>query len=264
MNESVQNLAFVPTMGALHAGHLSLIELAKKYSDEVVVSIFVNPLQFENADDLEKYPRDVEADTVKALGAGATKVWAPTLEEIYPGDIRKLESGDIGKKFEGEDRGDHFDGVLTVVERLFKKVMPTHAIFGEKDFQQLYIIKKWVKQAGLSIDIIAAPLVRDIDGLALSSRNTRLSKDDRKAALVISRALKQATHERSIEAARNRLHDVLAGEPNFTLDYAEIINEDNFEPATAARKGRALVAGWVNGVRLLDNMPMRMPMRPEQ
>lgn len=257
MSESAQNLAFVPTMGALHAGHLSLIELAKQYSDQVVVSIFVNPLQFENPEDLEKYPRDVEADTTKALGAGATEVWVPTYDEIYPGEITKLDSGDIGKKFEGVGRGDHFDGVLTVVDRLFKIVQPTHAIFGEKDFQQLYIIKKWVKQAGLPIEIVAAPLVRDIDGLALSSRNVRLGKDDRKAALVISRALKQATHERSIEAARNRLHDVLAGEPNFTLDYAEIINEDNFEPATAARKGRALVAGWVNGVRLLDNMPMR-------
>ena len=257
MSESAQNFAFVPTMGALHAGHISLIELAKQYSNEVVVSIFVNPLQFENPVDLEKYPRDVDTDTTKALGAGATKVWVPTYDEIYPGEIKKLDSGYIGEKFEGVGRSDHFDGVLTVVDRLFKKVQPTHAIFGEKDFQQLYIIKRWVKQMSLPIEIIAAPLVRDIDGLALSSRNIRLSKDDRKAALVISRALKQATHERSVEAARNRLHDVLAGEPNFTLDYAEIINEDNFEPATAARKGRALVAGWVNGVRLLDNMPMR-------
>ena len=257
MSDSAENLAFVPTMGALHAGHLSLIELAKRYSDEVVVSIFVNPLQFENLEDLEKYPRDADADTAKAIGAGATKVWVPAFEEIYPEAIQKLDSGDIGKKYEGIGRADHFDGVLTVVERLFKKVKPTHAIFGEKDFQQLYIIKKWVKQMGLPIEIIGAPLVRDIDGLALSSRNIRLSKDDRKAALVISRALKQATHERSVEAARNRLHDVLEGEPNFTLDYAEIVNEDNFEPATAARKGRALVAGWVNGVRLLDNMPMR-------
>ena len=249
--------AFVPTMGALHAGHLSLIELAKKYSENVVVSIFVNPLQFENPEDLEKYPRDVDGDREKALSAGATEVWIPTYEEIYPGEIKKLDSGEIGKRFEGIGRGDHFDGVLTVVERLFKKVAPTHAVFGEKDFQQLYIIKKWVKEAKLPIEIVSGPLVRDTDGLALSSRNIRLNKDDRKAALVISRALKQATHERSVEVARDRLHDVLAGEPLFRVDYAEIINEDNFEPATSARKARALVAGWVNGVRLLDNMPMR-------
>lgn len=256
MDETEKRIAFVPTMGALHAGHLSLIELAKKFSDEVVVSIFVNPLQFENADDLERYPRDIDGDTVKATSAGATRVWVPTYEEIYPDSITKLDSGEIGKKYEGIGRRDHFDGVLTVVDRLFKAVKPTHAIFGEKDFQQLYIIKKWAKQNNLPIEIVAGPLIRDVDGLALSSRNVRLNRDDRKAALVISRALKQATHERSVEAARDRLHDVIAGEPNLKLEYAEIINEDNFEPATAARKGRAIVAGWVNGVRLLDNMAM--------
>lgn len=263
MDETEKRIAFVPTMGALHAGHLSLIELAKKFSDEVVVSIFVNPLQFENADDLKSYPRDIDSDTVKATSAGATRVWVPTYEEIYPDSISKLDSGEIGKRYEGIGRGDHFDGVLTVVDRLFKIVKPTHAVFGEKDFQQLYIIKKWAKLNSLPIEIVAGPLIRDVDGLALSSRNVRLNRDDRRAALVISRALKQATHERSVEAARDRLHDVIAGEPNFKLDYAEIINEDNFEPATAARKGRAIVAGWVNGVRLLDNMAMSQ-LRPEQ
>lgn len=248
--------AFVPTMGALHAGHLSLIEIAKKYSPEVVVSIFVNPLQFENPEDLEKYPRDVEGDTEKALGAGATEVWVPRYEDLYPGAIEKISAGALGEKFEGVGRAGHFDGVLTVVDRLFKHVQPEWAIFGEKDFQQLFIIKKWVKETGLPVQIVPAPLIRDIDGLALSSRNSRLSRDDRKSALIISRALKQATHERSLDSARNRLHDVLATEPSFTLDYAEIINEDNFEPATSPRKGRAIVAGWVNGVRLLDNMPM--------
>lgn len=263
MNDSARTIAFVPTMGALHAGHLSLIELAKKYSDDIVVSIFVNPLQFENPEDLAKYPRDIEGDTAKALSAGATQIWVPTYEEIYPDEVTKLDSGAIGTMYEGVGRVGHFDGVLTVVERLFKKVQPTHAIFGEKDFQQLFIIKKWVKQNRLPIDIVAGPLIRDLDGLALSSRNVRLSLEDRKAALVISRALKQATHERDVESARNRLHDVIAGEPNFKLDYAEIINEDNFEPATAARKGRAIVAGWVSGVRLLDNMAMSQ-LRPEK
>lgn len=257
MSDTHVSKAFVPTMGALHAGHLSLIELAKTYAEEVVVSIFVNPLQFENPDDLAKYPRDVEGDTEKALRAGATHVWVPTYEEIYPSEVVKLSSGELGRKYEGVGRVGHFDGVLTVVDRLFIPVQPDLAIFGEKDFQQLFIIKKWVKQSKLPIEIISGPLVRDADGLALSSRNVRLSPEDRKAALVISRALKQATHERSVETARDRLHDVLAGEPNFSLDYAEIINEDNFEPATSSRKGRALVAGWVNGVRLLDNMAMR-------
>ena len=217
----------------------------------------MNPLQFENPEDLEKYPRDLEADIAKAKAAGATEIWSPTYEEIYPDNPEKISSGEIGKIYEGAGREGHFDGVLTVVDRLFRHVQPTWAIFGEKDYQQLFIIKKWVKSSGLPIEIIPAPLIRDIDGLALSSRNIRLSKDDRKAALVMYRALKQATHERSVEAARDRLHDVLVGEPNFKLDYAEIINEDNFEPATSARKGRAIIAGWVNGVRLLDNMAMR-------
>ncbi len=246
----------VPTMGALHAGHLSLIEIGKQYSREIVVSIFVNPLQFEDPQDLAKYPRSVESDSQQALLAGATQIWAPTVEEIYPDQVSVIDSGVIGRKFEGVGREGHFDGVLTVVDRLFKHVQPTHAVFGEKDFQQLFIIKKWAKKSKLGIEIISAPVIRDVDGLALSSRNVRLGADDRKTALVISRALRQATHERSVESARDRLHDVLASEPGFELDYAEIINEDNFEPATSARKSRALVAGWVNGVRLLDNMQM--------
>ncbi len=248
--------AFVPTMGALHAGHLSLIEIAKSFSSNVVVSIFVNPLQFENPDDLATYPRDLDRDIAKAREAGATEIWSPTYDEIYPGEIAPISSGDLGKKYEGVGREGHFDGVLTVVDRLFKHVAPQWAVFGEKDFQQLFIIKRWVKSHNIPVEIVAAPLIRDLDGLALSSRNVRLSREDRKAALVISRALRQATSERSIESARDRLHDVLTSEPGFTLDYAEIINEDNFEPATSSRKGRALVAGWVNGVRLLDNMPM--------
>ncbi len=254
-----QNKVLVPTMGAIHAGHLSLIEIAKNYSSEIVLSIFVNPLQFEDPDDLAKYPRSVEADTKLALGAGATEIWAPTIEEIYPEKVITLDSGAIGRKFEGAGREGHFDGVLTVVDRLFKHIQPTYAIFGEKDFQQLFIIKRWVKKSGMEVEVIAAPIIRDIDGLALSSRNSRLSTEDRKSALVISRALRQATHERSVESARDRLHDVLSSEPSFQLDYAEIINEDNFEPATSARKARALVAGWVNGVRLLDNMAMSVP-----
>ncbi len=249
-------------MGALHAGHLSLIDIAKQYSSDVVVSIFVNPLQFEDPDDLAKYPRTLESDSERALGAGASEIWAPTEKDIYPDEVQLIDAGAIGKKYEGAGREGHFDGVLTVVDRLFKHVQPTHAIFGEKDFQQLFIIKKWVRKSESPIEIISAPIIRDVDGLALSSRNTRLSAEDRKSALIISRALRQATHERSVESARDRLHDVLASEPSFELDYAEIINEDNFEPATSARKARALVAGWVNGVRLLDNMQMSVPTFP--
>jgi len=249
--------AFVPTMGALHDGHLSLIQIAKQYSSDVVVSVFVNPLQFESPTDLENYPRDVEGDTLKAQSAGATEIWTPTTAEIYPDEVSPISAGVIGELYEGANRNGHFDGVLTVVDRLFKHVQPTWAIFGEKDFQQLFIIRKWVKEMKLPIEVIAAPIIRDLDGLALSSRNVRLNKEDRKVALVISRALRQATHERSVETARDRLHDVLSSEPNFTVDYAEIINEESFAPATGSKRARALVAGWVNGVRLLDNMQMQ-------
>ena len=161
-------LAFVPTMGALHAGHLSLIEIAKTFSPEVVVSIFVNPLQFENSEDLAKYPRPLELDIKLAENAGASFVWAPTFEEIYPSDPTIIPAGEIGNTFEGVHRFGHFDGVLTVVKRLFDLVKPEYAIFGEKDFQQLFLIKKMVAELNLPIQIIAAPIIRDSDGLALS------------------------------------------------------------------------------------------------
>ena len=246
--------AFVPTMGALHAGHLSLIELAKKYSDEVVVSIFVNPLQFENKDDLAKYPRDIQGDSALARSAGATEIWAPTFDEIYPDDPAIISAGALADKYEGVKRPGHFDGVVTVVDRLFKKVAPKYAIFGEKDFQQLFIIKEWVRKNQIPVEIISAPLIRDADGLALSSRNVRLGDEGRAAALVISRALREAKLSQNPEAT---MLEVLKSEPAFTLDYAVVIDEESFELATPTTpKRRALIAGWVNGVRLLDNMAM--------
>ncbi len=242
--------AFVPTMGALHAGHLSLIKLAKQFSDEVVLSIFVNPLQFESPDDLAKYPRDLVADSEFALKAGATQIWSPTVDEIYPDVVDLISAGELGAMYEGVHRPGHFDGVLTVVDRLFKKVSPSHAIFGEKDFQQLFLIKRWVKENNLPVQIVSAPLIRDHDGLALSSRNSRLSPVDRGVALVIPRALFAAA---ASSEPQSTLLEVLATETGFTLDYAVIIDEDSFEEVP---HGRALVAGWVNGIRLLDNMVM--------
>ncbi len=242
-------IAFVPTMGALHAGHLELIKRARELSPEVVVSIFVNPLQFENPDDLAKYPRDLPADTQKALAAGATKVWAPLYEEVYPREIEKISAGPIGELFEGRHRVGHFDGMLTVVHRLFEVVKPTYAIFGEKDFQQLFIVKKWVIENNVPVQIISVPTVRDKDGLALSSRNVRLSEADRKIALVINRALSTGSREGMLST--------LAAESNFQLDYAEVIDEQSFGLAVQDTKfKRGIVAGWINGVRLLDNMAM--------
>ena len=243
--------AFVPTMGALHAGHASLIKKAREYSDTVVVSIFINPLQFENKDDLAKYPRTPEFDIELASQAGATHLWLPQSNEIYPDEVQKISAGALGNIYEGVNRPGHFDGVLTVVSRLFELVNPEWAIFGEKDFQQLTLIKSMKSK----VKIVAAPTIRDVDGLALSSRNIRLS--DRESALIIYRALVAASKEKNIDSARFIMKEVLATDESFTLDYAEIINEANFENASQNDESkRAIIAGWVNGIRLIDNMPM--------
>ena len=230
----------VPTMGALHKGHQALIKRARELDKEVVVSIFVNPLQFTDAADLEKYPRTPETDIQIATLAGATEVWFPNYEEIYPNEPVQISAGPIGDLYEGASRPGHFAGVLTVVNRLFEIVKPSAAVFGEKDFQQLWLIKNHFKR----IEIAAVPTVREFDGLALSSRNIRLTESDRAAALIISKALKEPT----------RMHEILATEPAFKLDYAEIIDEKTFQNASATTQNkRAIIAGWVNGVRLLDN-----------
>jgi len=249
MSKSATDIAFVPTMGALHDGHLSLIRQARALTPNVVVSIFVNPLQFDNPDDLAKYPRDLEGDIAKAESAGATRIWAPTYDEVYPTTFEKLSAGDVGKTFEGASRPGHFDGMLTVVNQLFKAVQPRYAIFGEKDFQQLFIVRNWVRHAGIPIEIIPGPIVRESDGLAMSSRNVRLRPEDRLAALVISRALRSGTKEQALE--------IIQSEPAFTLDYAQIVDPSTFTIANEPVEGsRMIVAGWINGVRLLDNKPM--------
>ena len=238
--------AFVPTMGALHAGHASLFSLAKKYSDDVVASIFVNPLQFESKEDLAKYPRTPELDIEVAASSGVTHLWLPQQSEIYPEGFSTVSAGPIGDIYEGKSRPGHFDGVLTVVRRLFDLVRPKVAIFGEKDFQQLQLIKTI---AG-DIEIVTAPTIRENDGLAMSSRNVRLTPDDRTAAQVIYRALSESTSEAQLRA-------ILASEPALTVDYADFIDEKTFAHAQSDTENvRALVAGWINGVRLIDNMPM--------
>jgi pantoate--beta-alanine ligase len=238
--------AFVPTMGALHAGHASLFQLAKKYSESVVASIFVNPLQFESEEDLAKYPRTPDLDIEIAAAAGVTHLWLPNQSEIYPEGFAKRSAGPIGDIYEGKSRPGHFDGVLTVVRRLFDLVNPKVAIFGEKDFQQLQLIKTI---AG-DVEIITAPTIREIDGLALSSRNIRLTPEGRLAAAVIHRALSQSTSQEELRA-------LLATESAFTVDYADFIDEKTFTHAQpTSRDVRAIVAGWINGVRLIDNMPM--------
>lgn len=249
--------AFVPTMGALHAGHQSLISRARELCDEVVVSVFVNPLQFEDKDDLAKYPHTPELDEELAREAGATILWRPEYNAIYPDSIVKLSAGELGRKFEGVHRPGHFDGVLTVVNRLFELVQPRFAIFGEKDFQQLFLITKMAEELHPEIDIVPAPTIRELSGLAMSSRNVRLDDDARVAADVISQVLRSAADAANVEAARGALQKISA-EHRFTLDYAEIIDEDTFDIAEdESLKKRAIIAGWINGVRLIDNMAMK-------
>ncbi|CAN2221849.1 PanC Panthothenate synthetase [Candidatus Nanopelagicaceae bacterium] len=238
--------AFVPTMGALHAGHASLFALAKKYSSDVVASIFVNPLQFESKEDLAQYPRTPDIDIAIAEAARVTHLWLPTQSEIYPEDYVRKSAGPMGDIYEGKSRPGHFDGVLTVVNRFFELLKPKVAIFGEKDFQQLQLIKTI---AG-DIEIITAPTIRENDGLALSSRNVRLTEEGRNAAQVIYRSLTQAKSE-------SELREILATESALTVDYADFIDEKTFTHAHSdTREVRAIVAGWINGVRLIDNMPM--------
>ena len=249
--------AFVPTMGALHAGHQSLIAKARELCDEVVVSVFVNPLQFEDKDDLAKYPRTPERDAELAQEAGATVLWTPDYETIYPSEIKKLSAGELGDKFEGVHRPGHFDGVLTVVNRLFELVKPRYALFGEKDFQQLFLITKMAAELHSDVEIVPAPTIREASGLAMSSRNVRLNDEARRAADVISRVLRIASNKESVERALTTLQEI-SREPLFTLDYAEIIDEETFEIATdLTEKKRAIIAGWINGVRLIDNMAMK-------
>ena len=243
----------VPTMGALHKGHQALIKRARSMSKEVVVSIFINPLQFENKEDLEKYPRSPEKDIQLATLAGATEVWMPDYEEIYPGEIKKLSAGTLGQIFEGQARPEHFDGMLTVVNRLFEIVKPTAAVFGEKDFQQLAIIKAMKS----NVEIIAVPTVREFDGLAFSSRNVRLTEQGRVTANVIHRALAAARLAPTVAIAQEIIDTTLSTEAGFKRDYAAIIDENSFEIASnETRHKRGIIAGWIDGVRLIDNMKM--------
>ena len=243
----------VPTMGALHKGHQALIKRARSMSKEVVVSIFINPLQFENADNIENYPRSPERDIQLATLAGATEIWMPDYDEIYPNQISMLKASAIGDLYEGASRPGHFDGVVTVVSRLFEIVKPEAAIFGEKDFQQLQIIRAM----NSGVEIIGVPTVREFDGLALSSRNVRLSESGRVSANVIYRAMAAARLAPTIAIAQEIIDTTISTDAGFKCDYAAIINEEDFTLANDETKHRrAIIAGWIDGVRLIDNMRM--------
>jgi len=240
-------------MGALHKGHQALIKRARTLDKDVIVSIFVNPLQFESKEDLEKYPRSPERDIEMATIAGANEVWFPEYEDLYPAGFKTVNAGPLGDLFEGASRPGHFDGVVTVVDRLFSIAKPDKAVFGEKDFQQLTIIKAMKSK----VEIIGVPTVREFDGLAMSSRNLQLSESGRNVALVIHRALAAAKLAPTVEIAQEVLNTTLSTESGFDKDYATIIDEKDFSLAGEGTENRrAIIAGWVEGVRLIDNMAM--------
>jgi pantoate--beta-alanine ligase len=246
-------------MGALHQGHASLFKLAREKSDFVVASIFVNPLQFEDQEELTEYPKTPDRDIELAKESGVTHLWLPTYEEIYPAGFAKRSAGALGDLYEGASRSGHFDGVVTVVARLFELVRPRTAIFGEKDFQQLTLIRKLVADLKSDIEIVAAPTIREADGLAMSSRNVRLDQTSRERSLVLYRALTAAAHSSDLDSARTSLQSIAGSQEGFSLDYAEIIDERDFSKAIdATLNKRAVIAGWLNGVRLIDNMEMKL------
>ena len=257
-----RTVGFVPTMGAFHEGHRSLIRRARRERDLVVVSIFVNPLQFGDPADLEAYPRDEAADLEVARGEGVDLVFAPSADEMYPNGEPELtvDPGPLGERLEGASRPGHFRGVATVVAKLFDTVGPCTAYFGEKDAQQLAVIRRMVRDLSLPVDVRACPVVREPDGLALSSRSRLLSPDEREAATCLFLALSEAAElARAGERDAGRLVAAMAREigatPQARIDYVAVVDEDTFEELPAiAGPARALVAARFGRVRLIDTL----------
>jgi pantoate--beta-alanine ligase len=263
--QSGEKISFVPTMGAIHAGHLSLIEIAKKQTGFVVASIFVNPLQFDSTSDFDLYPRNEAADTAALESAGADVLFLPSVEEIYPtGETNTRSAGPIGDLYEGQARKEHFDGMLTVVARLFEIVSPDVAVFGTKDAQQLFLIRRMLQQEkksdwGSKLQLVEGPTIRESTGLALSSRNRRLSSSEMQVALSLSEALdkahKCAASGEGISSALGEAMKVFSSNPEAKLDYLALVNPESFEALEDGFTGQALmiVAAEVGNVRLIDN-----------
>lgn len=278
--------ALVPTMGALHEGHATLARTAVEHNDVVVASIFVNPLQFGDAVDLDRYPRTLDADTALLEAEGVDLVFAPSVDEVYPGGapLVRVTSGQLGEKWEGASRPGHFDGALTVVAKLLHYGMPAaglpvgtlpvlgqpalptyRAYFGQKDAQQLALVRRMVADLNFPVEIVGVPTVRSAAGLALSSRNRFLSDEEREAALVLSRALRllveRATARQPLDLQSAR--DLVASQPLVELDYFDVVSPDTLEPLaencheTPFRgEALALIAAKVGPVRLIDNAPL--------
>ena len=260
-------VGFVPTMGYLHAGHVSLMDAARAADDLVVVSIFVNPLQFGPAEDLAAYPRDLVGDAACAARAGVDVLFVPSTEAMYPeGTLRTTVTvTDLSAPLEGRARPTHFAGVATVVAKLFAIVGPCRAYFGEKDFQQLVVIRQMARDLSLPADVVGCPTVREVDGLALSSRNAYLTGDERAAAPVVHRALEagRAAIEGGVREAavvRSAMRELITAEPLADLDYAEVVDARTLQPVDPLVGDlRLLAAVRLGRARLIDNIGVQVP-----
>ena len=257
-----QRIALVPTMGALHAGHLALVERARQLAERVVVTIFVNPLQFGRGEDLDRYPRQEAADLDLLRANGCDLVWLPTIDELYPpGFATNVSVAGVSARWDGAARPGHFDGVATVVAKLLVAAAPQVALFGEKDYQQLAVIRRMVADLGLPVEIVGVPIVRDADGLALSSRNAYLSADERERALALPRALLAAREAMldgtPVATALAEAMRTLANAGVGPIDYVALVDAATLEPvANLDGERRLAAAARVGATRLIDNLPV--------
>ena len=256
-----KNIGFVPTMGALHSGHISLVERCVEENDVCVVSVFVNPTQFNDKADLERYPRTEEADKKLLEAAGCDIVFMPGVEEMYPEeDTRVFNFGNIETVMEGKYRPGHFNGVAQIVSKLFDAVEPTRSYFGEKDFQQVAIIRDMVRQLNLPVEIIACPIIREESGLARSSRNELLSAEERKKAALISQVLSKSVNfakEMSVDEVKNWVIDQFKTDEVFRMDYYDIVDGNSLQSVSSWKESDYIVgciAVYCGKIRLIDNI----------